>query len=106
MTTHRRAVLAGAAAASLASITPAVAGAAAKGPIAMTRYGKVRGADVQGVKVFKGVRYGADTAPRRFMAALPPQPWSGVADALAYGPACPQIKIQEATSEDCLFLNV
>ncbi len=85
MTTHRRAVLAGAAAASLAAIAPA--GAAAKGPIATTRHGKVRGAEVEGIKVFKGVRYGADTAPRRFMPALPPQPWTGVADALAYGPA-------------------
>jgi para-nitrobenzyl esterase len=104
MTIHRRAVLAGAAAASLAAITPA--GAAAKGPIATTRHGKVRGAEVEGIKVFKGVRYGADTAPRRFMPALPPQPWTGVVDALAYGPASPQSKIQENTSEDCLFLNV
>jgi para-nitrobenzyl esterase len=104
MTSNRRAVLAGAAAASLAAITPA--GAAAKGPIATTRHGKVRGAEVEGIKVFKGVRYGADTAPRRFMPALPPQPWTGVADALAYGPASPQSKILENTSEDCLFLNV
>jgi para-nitrobenzyl esterase len=105
MTTHRRAVLAGAAAASLAGLASPVA-AAAKGPIATTRHGKVRGAEVEGIKVFKGVRYGADTAPRRFMPALPPQPWTGVADALAYGPASPQSKIQENISEDCLFLNV
>jgi para-nitrobenzyl esterase len=105
MTTHRRAVLAGAAAASLAGLVSPVA-AAAKGPIATTRHGKVRGAEVEGIKVFKGVRYGADTAPRRFMPALPPQPWTGVVDALAYGPASPQSKIQENTSEDCLFLNV
>jgi para-nitrobenzyl esterase len=105
MTTHRRAVLVGAAAASLAGLASPVA-AAAKGPIATTRHGKVRGAEVEGIKVFKGVRYGADTAPRRFMPALPPQPWTGVADALAYGPASPQTKIQENTSEDCLFLNV
>jgi para-nitrobenzyl esterase len=105
MTTHRRAVLAGAAAASLAGLADA-AKAAAKAPVVTTLYGKVRGAEVDGIKVFKGVRYGADTAPRRFMAALPPQPWTGVADALAYGPACPQTKTQEAVSEDCLFLNV
>jgi para-nitrobenzyl esterase len=105
MTTHRRAVLAGAAAASLAGLTSPVA-AAAKGPIATTRHGKVRGAEVEGIKVFKGVRYGADTAPRRFMPALPPQPWTGVADALTYGPASPQPKTHENTSEDCLFLNV
>jgi para-nitrobenzyl esterase len=105
MTTDRRAVLAGAAAASLAGLASAAQGAP-KGPIATTQYGKVRGAEVDGIKVFKGVRYGADTAPRRFMPALPPVPWSGVADALAYGPASPQSKIQEKTSEDCLFLNV
>jgi para-nitrobenzyl esterase len=94
MTTHRRAVLAGAAAAGLAGLAD-TAKAAPKGPIAVTQYGKVRGAEVEGIKVFKGVRYGADTAPRRFMPALPPQPWTGVADALAYGPASPQTKIQE-----------
>ncbi|WP_165187237.1 carboxylesterase/lipase family protein [Caulobacter soli] len=108
MTTDRRTVLAGVAAASLAGLTQAKAAAAktSKAPIATTVYGKVRGAEVDGIKVFKGVRYGADTAPRRFQPALPPKPWTGVADALAYGPASPQTKIQEATSEDCLFLNV
>jgi len=105
MTTHRRAVLAGAAASGLAGLASA-ATAAPKGPIAVTQYGKVRGAEVDGIKVFKGVRYGADTAPRRFLRALPPRPWTGVADALAYGPACPQTKTREQTSEDCLFLNV
>jgi para-nitrobenzyl esterase len=109
VTTHRRAVLAGAAAASLAGLVspaPAADRAVANGPIATTVHGKVRGVEVNGIKVFKGVRYGADTAPRRFMPALPPQPWTGVADALAYGPACPQTRTQEAVSEDCLFLNV
>ena len=105
MTTHRRAVLAGVAATGLGALASA-AGAAPKGPIATTRYGKVRGAEVDGIKVFKGVRYGADTAPRRFRPALPPTPWTGVVDALAYGPASPQLKIKEETSEDCLFLNV
>jgi para-nitrobenzyl esterase len=104
MTAHRRAVLAGAAAASLAGL--AQAEPPARSPIVATAYGKVRGTEVDGIKVFKGVRYGADTGPRRFRPALPPEPWTGIADALAYGPACPQIKIQEATSEDCLFLNV
>lgn len=108
MTTDRRTVLTGAAAVGLTSLTAAAKAAAPKsrGPIATTTYGKVRGAEVEGIKVFKGVRYGADTAPRRFLPALPPQPWTGVVDALAYGPASPQTKIAETTSEDCLFLNV
>jgi para-nitrobenzyl esterase len=106
MTTDRRAVLAGAAAVSLAGFAGASAQTASKPPIVTTTYGKVRGAEVEGIKVFKGVRYGADTAPRRFLPALPPKPWAGVVDALAYGPASPQSKIAENTSEDCLFLNV
>ncbi len=109
MTTDRRTVLAGAAAVSLVGLASAAQARPAKSgknPIASTTYGKVRGAEIDGIKVFKGVRYGADTAPRRFQPALPPKPWTGVVDALAYGPASPQTKITEATSEDCLFLNV
>ena len=108
MTTDRRAVLAGVAASSLSGLVGAAQAAAkpAKAPIASTTYGKVRGAEVEGIKVFKGVRYGADTAPRRFQPALPPKPWPGVVDALDYGPASPQTKASGPTSEDCLFLNV
>lgn len=75
-------------------------------PVATTTAGRVRGAEIDGIKVFKGVRYGADTAPRRFQPAQAAQPWKGIADALAYGPASPQTKTEESTSEDCLFLNV
>lgn len=75
-------------------------------PVAATRYGRVRGLREQGVLVFRGVRYGADTAPRRFQSALPPLSWRGIADATAYGAAAPQTKAPETTSEDCLFLNV
>jgi para-nitrobenzyl esterase len=104
MTTHRRAVLTGAAAASLVSLSSARA--APKAPVASTGYGKVRGSEVDGIKVFKGVRYGADTGPRRFLPPLPPTPWTGIVDAVAYGPASPQTRASEPTSEDCLFLNV
>jgi para-nitrobenzyl esterase len=86
------------------------AGAAlAKGradPVATTRHGRVRGLNEQGVLVFKGVRYGADTSTRRFQRALPPVAWKGVADATRYGAAAPQTKADEPTSEDCLFLNI
>ena len=97
---NRRAVLAGMAA------LPATAGARGADPIATTQYGRVRGLREDGVLVFRGIRYGADTAPRRFRRALPPQPWTGVADATRYGAASPQTKAEEPTSEDCLFLNV
>ena len=100
----RRHLMAGAGAAML---LPSAALASGKGdPMATTRYGRVRGLREQGVLVFRGVRYGADTAPRRFQAALAPAPWRGVADAAAYGAAAPQTKAEERTSEDCLFLNI
>jgi para-nitrobenzyl esterase len=75
-------------------------------PVATTRHGRIRGYRDQGINVFKGVRYGADTAPRRFMAPLPPQPWDGIRDALEHGPSSPQSSREDAVSEDCLFLNV
>jgi len=47
--------------------------------------GKLRGALKAGLYSFKGIPYGASTAGRnRFMPPQPPQPWSGVRDALAY----------------------
>ncbi|MET0180342.1 MAG: carboxylesterase/lipase family protein [Novosphingobium sp.] len=100
----RRAVLAGLAATPL--IVPAPAAARGADPVAATRYGRVRGVREDGVLVFRGVRYGADTAPRRFARAAPPRPWPGVADATRYGLAAPQTKAEEPTSEDCLWLNV
>jgi para-nitrobenzyl esterase len=80
--------------------------ASAPSPVARTRHGQVRGYRDNGVNVFKGVRYGADTGPRRFMAPLAPQAWSGVRDALEHGPSSPQSSREDATGEDCLFLNV
>ncbi len=60
-----------------------------------------------GILVFRGVRYGADTGPRRFQPPQPPAPWSGIVPALEYGAASPQRdRSAGATSEDCLFLNV
>lgn len=93
-------------AASALSGLRAHAAATGEAPVAATIHGRVRGYRDNGVHVFKGVRYGADTAPRRFLAPLPPQPWSGIRDALAHGASAPQPDRAEATSEDCLFLNV
>ena len=74
--------------------------------LATSRAGKLRGLRDRGIHLFKGIPYGADTSLRRFRPALPPAPWRGVRDALQYGPACPQPGITEATSEDCLSLNI
>jgi para-nitrobenzyl esterase len=74
--------------------------------VATTRAGRVRGEVHGGLRVFRGVRYGADTGSHRFMPPREPEPWHGVADALDFGPACPQPGLEAGASEDCLFLNV
>jgi len=95
--------------------------AAAK-PVASTTAGAVRGFIEDDIFVFKGVRYGADTAATRFAAPAPPEPWSGIADATAFGASAVQVPYPPGTagglfgswttdpapalSEDCLFLNV
>jgi para-nitrobenzyl esterase len=97
---------------------------AASTPVADTVAGKVRGATVDGVHVFKGVPYGASTAgTNRFLPPQSPAAWKGERDALDYGPSTPQSdptvkRPASATSsligdlsdrpesEDCLVLNV
>src|ERR1700722_4104528 len=58
---------------------------------ANTAFGKLRGVDINGIKIFKGIPYGASTAgANRFMPPGEPPDWSGVRDALAYGHSAPQ----------------
>lgn len=99
-----------------------------------TTSGQLRGSAIHdGVCVFKGIPYGQTTAGGgRFRPPGPPPQWSGVRDALTYGPACPQpfgavpgppadeadgsrrrmFEVygmplrEEPQSEDCLVLNV
>jgi len=79
----------------------------AASPIARTVHGRIRGYVDDGILAFRGVRYGADTAPRRFQPPVLPAPWRDIADATAYGAASPQRgRADEPHSEDCLFLNV
>ena len=98
----------GGAAASELIRTPALSGVIpTDSPVASTKWGKVRGYLDNGINVFKGIRYGADTAKRRFMPPSPPDPWSEVRDALEYGSSAPQTSRQnDKPNEDCLFLNV
>src|SRR5689334_17247040 len=79
--------------------------------IAETAYGKVRGALAGDVRIFKGIPYGGDTGGKnRFMPPVKPVSWTGVRDALAYGPTAPQTVAgsgrggggRPAESEDCL----
>ncbi len=95
----------------------------AKFVLAETAFGKIRGVDNNGIKIFKGIPYGASTAgANRFMPPAEPADWSGVRDALAYGYSAPQrdpaappppagaLTISgenlPAEGEDCLVLNV
>jgi len=55
---------------------------------AKTIHGRVRGMDADGIKTFKGIPYGASTAgPNRFRPPQPVMKWTGVFDALEYGPS-------------------
>ena len=60
-------------------------------PIVSTRSGAVRGATGDGCAVFRGIPYAAaPVGPLRWRAPQPAPTWSGVRDATARGPACPQ----------------
>jgi para-nitrobenzyl esterase len=84
--------------------------------IADTSTGKVRGTELDGIKVFKGIPYGASTSGKnRFMPPVKPAPWTGTRDALAFGATAPQTADNSGTTaagsparqdEDCLVLNV
>jgi para-nitrobenzyl esterase len=104
---RRDVLLASLAAAAASSFPTSFAVARNAAPVARTIYGQVRGTYDSGVAAFKGIRYGADTRPRRFMPPIRPKRWSGIRNAFAYGSSCPQARgSEEKTSEDCLFLNV
>lgn len=96
-----------------------------------TDAGVLRGMENAGTLSLLGVPYGASTAgPNRFRPPQPVEPWSGVRDALTFGPSAPQVdtRLQSAangpkvlsllypragspcegasTDEDCLRLNI
>ena len=81
--------------------------AAARAPVVETTLGRVQGVAEGGLHVFRGIRYGQDTRPHRFQAPRAPRPSRDIARADRFGPSCPQrSKRDDATSEDCLFLNI
>jgi carboxylesterase type B len=86
-------------------------------PIVETRLGKLRGHLTDGVASFKGVPFAAPPfGANHLRQPQPPQAWSGVRDALEFGPKSPQVAyppgIGEALAEvvgpgeDCLTLNI
>jgi para-nitrobenzyl esterase len=97
--------------------------AESSGAVVDVASGKLQGAESNGIKVFKGVPYGAPTGGKaRFKAPRPVAKWTGVKQALAYGPSAPQgasmlsmpaqstgvslVGDGATFSEDCLYLNV
>jgi para-nitrobenzyl esterase len=83
--------------------------------VAKTTHGKVQGAVQNGVLVFKGIPYaGSPAGEGRFKPAPPLQPWTGVRDALAYGPQSiqppdpgwPKEWKPAASDEMCQYLNI
>ena len=80
--------------------------ASSEAPVVLTKHGKVRGFVDMGISVFRGIRYGADTASNRFRPPRPPFSWDGTIDCFEYGASAPQKSADEDVSEDCLFLNV
>jgi para-nitrobenzyl esterase len=86
--------------------------------VVKTQSGEVRGSVTDGVHTFKGIPYAAP--PFGANRLRPPQrvaPWSGVRDALAYGPKTPQQPYPPqaamlvapelvGSGEDCLTLNI
>ncbi len=70
---------------------PAAASIVAERPVAMTQYGAVRGTIEEGINVFRGIPYGADTRNTRFQPANPPAPWEGVRDTVNFPDTIPQV---------------
>jgi hypothetical protein len=68
--------------------------------LSKTRRGKMRGSFSSGVITFKGIPY---TAPpfdtNRLRPPRPPKSWSGVRDALAFGPKPPQVAYPPGIAE-------
>ena len=106
---------------------PAVRSSRLNGPLFFdvdTTTGAVRGMANTGIKIFRGIPYGADTSgSNRFMPPKKPAAWTGTRSCIGYGPISPQTAsgfrsdysqmIQwdkhigsGGMGEDCLSLNV
>ncbi len=69
----------------------ATRGSADQSPVAETNLGNVRGVLVNGVSIFAGIPYGADTAGAwRFMPPAKAASWAGIRDATTPGTLSPQ----------------
>lgn len=78
-----------------------------------TQYGRVQGVQENGISVWRGIPFAHSTEGQwRFDLPQPPDAWTGVREATAFGPVAPQpvspmiIESQMPASEDCLSLNI
>ena len=84
------------------------------GPIVKTAYGKLRGVEEDGIKVFKGVPFAQPPVGElRWKAPQPLKPWKGIRAAVEFGPNPMQQNLfgdmmfsTDKMSEDCLYLNI
>ena len=86
--------------------------------VVRTTAGRIRGIRRGNVSAFFGIPYGASTAgARRFMPPAKPESWTGIRDAVKFGPRSPQgpstlipevaaVDRRESADENCLCLNV
>lgn len=85
-------------------------------PVVETTSGALAGSSEAGVSSFLGIPYARPpVGSLRFRPPQPPEPWTGVRDALAFGGSAPQVELAGRSlpgtpvgpqSEDCLYLNV
>jgi para-nitrobenzyl esterase len=93
-------------------------GCSSPSAIARTTAGRIRGIKRGEVSAFFGIPYGASTVgARRFMPPVRPDSWTGIREAVRFGPRSPQgpstllpevaaVDRREPAGEDCLCLNV
>ncbi|MCR5311985.1 MAG: carboxylesterase family protein [Lachnospiraceae bacterium] len=84
-------------------------------PLAETTEGTLRGVKDENVFIFRGIRYAKS---RRFHMPEAPEPWTGIKDALVYGPVSPEIEtvnpddnftvphVFYPQNENCQYLNI
>lgn len=78
-----------------------------------TTAGLVQGTEEGAVAIYKGIPFASPPlGDLRWRDPQPSMPWSGIRSADKFSPACPQLGsyprdvLLEATSEDCLYLNI
>ena len=86
-----------------------VPGASRTDPIRIAT-GQLRGEQKEGVRIFRGIPYAsAPIGAGRWRDSMPPAPWNGIRETIAFGPPALQSEAftpRSQQSVDCLFLNV